>query len=72
MIQLLFPHSPFDSPELVEGPIPTTHKSARSSVDRASASGAESRWFEPSRAYHIFTNKNGNLSNQAKILGFVK
>ncbi len=28
---------------------------ARSSVDRASASGAESRWFEPSRAYQIIT-----------------
>ena len=24
MIQLLFPHSPFDSPELVEGPIPNS------------------------------------------------
>ena len=59
MIQLLFPHSPFDSPELVEGPIPTTHKSARSSVDRASASGAESRWFEPSRAYQTSQIKTG-------------
>jgi hypothetical protein len=24
-------------------------------VDRASASGAESRWFDPSRAYHFFS-----------------
>ena len=34
---------------------------ARSSVDRASASGAGSRWFEPSRAYH-------NKYNELKVL----
>ena len=31
-------------------------------MDRASASGAEGRWFEPTRAYHSFNNSQASLS----------
>ena len=51
-------------------PLVSEHPSARSPGDRASASGAEDRWFESSRAYQVNKGVSNHIANPFIVFKF--